>query len=567
TTLGRGGSDYTAALAGAAIGAEVIEIWTDVSGVLTADPRLVAGVYTQSHLSYAELMELSHFGAKVVHPPTVHPARLHGIPLQIKNTFDPEQPGTLVTAEAAPANTPIRGIASVPKVALAQLEGDGMVGVPGIAERLFGALAHRGVSAILISQGSSEHSICFAIDEADAEATRRAIESEFELERRLGMVDDLIVEEQHTVVAAVGEQMAHRPGIAGQLFGVLGAYGVNVRAIAQGSSELNISLVVEARDERRAVRAIHEAFFAPRRCRVDLVIAGVGWVGGALLEQIAESRERLLADDGLDLRVVAVLSSRKIVIDPEGLDPATAKARLAAEAEQPRETIEASIDDILSTANGAGKIFVDCSASPTLGTRYLGLLEDGIAVVAANKKPFSGPQADWDAMRTAERDGGAPLLFETTAGAALPVLGTLRGLRRTGDQVGRIDAVLSGTLNAVLDTLSADVPFSESVRQAFDAGLTEPHPYEDLSGFDVARKLIILARLAGHRLEPDEVDVEPLLAADPWAETDLDTFWQRLPELDEAFEARRAAAAERGCRLRYLATLDLESIEVSAKIA
>lgn len=569
TTLGRGGSDYTAALVGAAVEAEAVELWTDVSGVMTADPRVVPDAFPQAEMSYAELMELSHFGAKVVYPPSIHPARSRRIPLWIKNTFEPEAHGTRVTEKSKPSEGPIRGITSIRRVALMRLEGDGMVGVPGIAQRLFGALARQQVSVILISQSSSEHSICFVVAGADAELARAAVDREFELERRLGLINDVIAEDDHTVVAAVGEQMAHRPGIAGRLFAVLGAHGINVRAIAQGSSELNISMVLEARDEARAVRVIHETFFAPRRRRVDIALLGVGRVGSALLEQVTAARERLLAEEQLDLRLVALATSRKLLADPDGLElESLAPERRAETLADAPELDHQLLLDTLGTPNGAVEVLVDCTAADGLHGLYTAALGSGFSVVAANKKPFAGPHADYRALLDAAASGKRPgrpvgargvgLFFETTAGAGLPVLGPLRDLVRTGDRVLRIDAVLSGTVNAVLDRLSAEIPFSAAVRSAYDDGLTEPHPYEDLSGSDVMRKLCILGRLAGHAVEPDAIRVEPLLDADPWSELELDTFWQRLPEVDDAFEARRREAEDDGHRLRYLAALELD---------
>ncbi|MCG8459354.1 MAG: aspartate kinase, partial [Holophagales bacterium] len=378
TTLGRGGSDYTAALLGAALDAEAVELWTDVSGVMSADPRIVPEAFAQAEMSYAELMELSHFGAKVVYPPSIHPARSLGIPLWIKNTFAPEHPGTRVSERSVPSEAPIRGITSIRHVALARLEGDGMVGVPGIAQRLFGALARERVSVILISQSSSEHSICFAVAAGDAEATRRAVDEEFALERRVGMVGDLVVEAEHTVVAAVGEQMAHRPGIAARLFGVLGENGVNVRAIAQGSSELNISIVVEAPQEARAVRVIHGAFFAPHRRYARVGLLGVGRVGSELLAQIRDAGPRLIESEGIELRVVAVASSRRMLLSAEGLeseelDPAALRDRLP-EAE-PLDT--EILAEHLCRAGGGRPFLVDCTAADGLEPLYLEVLGRG----------------------------------------------------------------------------------------------------------------------------------------------------------------------------------------------
>ena len=556
TTLGRGGSDYTAALVGAALSAQAIELWTDVSGVMTSDPRVVPGAFPQHEMSYAELMELSHFGAKVVHPPIIHPARSRHIPLLIKNTFAPEDPGTKVTGSSKPSKGPIRGITSIRQVALLRLEGDGMVGVPGIAQRLFGALAREQVSVILISQSSSEHSICFAVAKADAEPGRKTVDDEFVLERRLGIVDDVVVEPEHTVVAAVGEQMAHHPGIAGRLFGVLGAHGVNVRAIAQGSSELNISAVVQADDEKRAVCAIHDAFFAEDRRRLDVALLGMGTVGGALLRQLAAARETLAQTHDLDVRVVALGSSRFMLRNQDGLD--------FDQLDQWRELLETEGEAMntelwlqsLRVRNGALRVMVDCTAASGMEDLYARALADGVGVVAANKKAFSGSLSDFRALQGASNQGRAALFFETTAGAGLPVLSSLNDLNATGDRIQRVDAVLSGTLNAIMDRLSAEVPFSRAVRMAYDEGLTEPNPYDDLSGTDVMRKLCIIGRLCGHEVEPDAISVEPLLAADPWETMDLDTMWQRLPELDADFEARRQEAEKEGKRLRYVASID-----------
>jgi bifunctional aspartokinase / homoserine dehydrogenase 1 len=561
TTLGRGGSDYTAALVGAALQADAIEIWTDVDGVLTADPRTVATAFSQPEMSYAELMELSHFGAKVIYPPTVLPARQLGIPLWIKNTFNPDHPGTVVLAEAKTATegpqAAIRGISSIKKIALARLEGDGMVGVPGIAERLFGALARTGVSVILISQSSSEHSICFAVAPEDGARARQVIDGEFALERRLGLVNDLILEPDQAVVAAVGEAMAHRPGIAGQVFGVLGRHGVNVRAIAQGSSELNISLVVASAEEARAVRAIHSAFFEPGKRRLDIAVVGPGKVGAALLEQIAEAKPHL-AQEGLELRVIAVANSRSMVLDAQGIPPEAWRERFEGSGlpSHPQQLL-----NFLAERRGAATALADCSADGNFGAWYQPLLEANIAIAAANKKPFAGSLNRWHQIRSAGRT--TCLGFEATVGAGLPVVGTLENLVRTGDRIQRIDGVLSGTCNAVLDRLAGGEDFSSALRAAFDLGLTEPHPYDDLAGEDVRRKLVILARLAGFELEPDQVEVEPILPISPWSELSLEEFWTRLPEVDSAFTTRRAAAAAQGCRLRYLASVSAAGAKVA----
>ncbi len=559
TTLGRGGSDYTAALLGAALGAAAIELWTDVDGVMSAAPRLVPEAFPQPRMSYAELMEMSHFGAKVVYPPTVHPARSHGIALRIKNTLRPEAPGTRIEEQVPAGEVPVRGISSIHRVAMMRLEGDGMVGVPGIAMRLFGALARGGVSVILISQASSEHSICFAVAPQDTEGARRAVSREFEVERRAGVVEELVVEQEQSVIAAVGEGMREHPGIAGCMFSVLGGQGINVRAIAQGSSELNVSLVVHRDDEQRALAAIHDAFFAPRRRRVALAVAGVGRVGGALLEQLRDARGALAEHEQLEIRLVALASSRRMLLDAEGIELDGWRARLD---EAPPADGEELVDFLRRPA-GALPVLVDCTASGGLGGWYGGVLAAGGAVVAANKLPFAGPYDLYENLRRAARLGRGGLYFEATVGAGLPVLGTLDDLMRTGDSVVRVDGVLSGTVNAVLDRLSAGEPFSQAVRGAHAEGLTEPHPFEDLSGGDVARKLCILARLAGRRLELADIELEPVIAGDDWGEMDLPAFWQALPRLDDDFRRRREKAAAEGRRLRYVASLEGEAARVA----
>ncbi len=555
TTLGRGGSDYTAALLGAALGAAAIELWTDVDGVMSADPRMVAEAFPQPRLSYAELMELSHFGAEVVYPPSVHPARSLGIPLAIKNTFNPRAEGTLVTDETVTGSTPagvhpIRGISSINRVALMRLEGDGMVGVPGIAMRLFGALARHRVSVILISQSSSEHSICFAVSPADSVSARRAVDLEFALERQAGIVDELIVEDDQSVIAAVGEQMRQRPGLAGRLFSVLGVHGVNVRAIAQGSSELNISLVVDRRSERQALAAIHGAFFAPRRRRLALAVAGAGRVAAALLEQLADAAGDLARREHLEIRLVALADSRRMVLDRSGIDPGAWRPRLDGDAEAlDPERLRAFI----GRAAGGQRVFVDCTASEDVGDAYGPLLEAGVAVVAANKLPFAGSLERFRRLEETAQRSGSALYHEATVGAGLPVLSTLADLIRTGDRLERVDGVLSGTVNAVLERLAGGEPFSAAVRAAHAEGLTEPRPWEDLSGGDVARKLCILGRLAGRGIALEDVEVEPLIEARDWR--DLDAFWSALADVDDGFRRRSEEAAAAGRRLRYVASL------------
>ena len=552
TTLGRGGSDYTAALIGAAVAAEAIELWTDVDGVLSADPRIVHDAFTLPRLSYAELMELSHFGAKVVFPPTIRPAKSHNIPLVIKNTMNLAAAGTRVSERAPSSENEIRGISSIHRVALMRLEGDGMMGVPGISGRLFAALARNSISVILISQASSEHSICFAVAPEDATAAAAAVDEEFNLERRLEMLDELIVEQDRSVIAAVGEQMCDRPAVAGKLFRVLGQQGIKVRAIAQGSSELNVSLVVDCDKEPLALRAIHSAFFNPRRRRVCLALVGPGRVGATLLEQLRSQATELADREGLDLRVVAIADSRHLLLSCDGIDLTDWRSEL--------DTAPgldcARLTEFLCKPSADHRIFIDCTANLEVTRRYADFLANQVAVVAANKLGFAGEMSLYNDLRRAERLGGGPLLFEATVAAGLPVLSTLANLRRTGHDIHRIAGVLSGTVNAVLDRMAAGEPFARAVQRAHADGLTEPHPYQDLCGSDVVRKLTILARLAGQAIDAEDIEVEPLVPADGWSTMNLETFWSALPELNQAFAERQAEAVATGLKLRYVASLD-----------
>ncbi|MFQ5349022.1 MAG: bifunctional aspartate kinase/homoserine dehydrogenase I [Thermoanaerobaculia bacterium] len=556
TTLGRGGSDLTASILGVALTAEAVELWTDVDGVMSADPRLVPEAKPIRRLHFDELMELSHFGAKVVYPPSVHPLRARGIPLWIKNTFRPEAPGTLVSGAAVEADeteSPVRGITSIDHVVMGRLEGDGMVGVPGVAMRLFGALARDGVSVILISQASSEHSICFAVAPEDLEAARRAVDEEFRLDRRAGDIDELEIEDDVAVVAVVGAAMRERPGIAGRLFSVLGERGVNVRAIAQGSSELNISLVVKRPDEAPAVRAIHDAFFLGAPRTAELWVAGVGNVGGAVLEQIAACRDEVEKRPGWRLVLRGVANSTARLTEADGLEPAAAAERLAGE--PAGQGALGMIEELLeerSVAAGA-RIFVDCTPSERVGEMQQRLLAAGIDVVTANKRPLAGEMAGYRRLVDA---GPGRLYCEATVGAGLPVIRTLADQLATGDELARAEGVLSGTASFLTSELARGEPFSRAVRRARELGTTETDPRQDLAGEDIARKLLILARLGGATIERGEVDVEPLVPADPWMAMDLEEFWERLPELDAELADRVQHAAAAGERLVYLASWD-----------
>ena len=564
TTLGRGGSDYTATLLGAALQAEAVEIWTDVDGVMSADPRLVPQAFTLPSLSYTELMELSHFGAKVVYPPSVAPAREARMPLVIRNTMNPSFAGTWVLPAERPGqetahtrSSPVCGISSINQVVLCRLDGAGMVGVAGIATRLFGALAREGISVILISQASSEHSICFAIDPGTVHLARRRVDAEFELERRAGAVEPLFTEDGFAVIAAVGEGMRETPGIAGRVFDVLGRNGINVRAIAQGSSELNLSAVIHRSDEARALRLIHDAFFFPRTRAVQVFVAGTGRVGAALLDQMAEQSDRLGERMGLRITVAGIARSSLAVIQPDGVPLGEWRARVERADQPARNMLEAT----LQSAH-AHRVFVDCTASADVAAAYEALLQKGVAIVSANKIALSGSLERYQQLRAAARRGNG-LYSETTVGAGLPVLRPIADLVATGDVVRRIDGVLSGTLSLLFSSVMRGVPFSVALRDAYERGFTEPDPRDDLSGQDVARKLLILGREAGFDIEPGQVKRESVLPGERWAALTMDEFWRELPTVDAEFEQRRRAAEQRGGTLSFLASIDAGGAQVA----
>jgi aspartokinase/homoserine dehydrogenase 1 len=563
TTLGRGGSDYTASILGAALDAEAIEIWTDVDGVMTADPRLVPEAFSIPSLSYDELMELSHFGAKVVYPPTVRPARAQSIPLVVRNTFNPNFPGTRVEHLRDGSARDICGISSISRVALMRLTGDGMVGVPGIAMRLFGALAREGISVILISQASSEHSIAFAVEPSAIGRARARVAEEFALERRLGLIDDLIVEDDVSVIAAVGDGIRVRPGAVGRLFGVLSSHGIPVQTFAGGASERNISIATSRAHEVRALNAIHGALLFPTRQTIDVYLAGAGRVGAAFLEQLHAHAAVLAREEDTHVRLAGVATSRRMLLDPQGIDHGTWKARLDVDGE-PHDLTR--FIDAITTPRRPTAVFVDCTASGEAGGWFARLIDAGVPVIAANKRPFSGPLGAYKHLKEAVARGAA-LHYETTVGAGLPVLGTLSDLVRTGDRVERIEGALSGTIGFVLDGLRRGMAFSEAVREAHASGYSEPDPRDDLMGADVARKILILAREAGYALEDDAVETHSLVPAE-WLALSRDEFWDRLPSLDRPFAARQADAASDGRRLCYLAkavngevTVGLEAVD------
>jgi aspartokinase/homoserine dehydrogenase 1 len=552
TTLGRIGSVYSASIFGALLDAGEIVIWTDVDGVLSADPRLVPEATVIDALSYNEAMELAYFGAKVIHPQTMAPAVQKRIPIWIRNTFAPQKAGTLIHDRSAPSPL-VKGITTIDRIALINLEGAGMIGVPGTAHRLFGALREEGISVILISQGSSEHSICFAVPEVEAERAERVVRRAFDPELREGQIQSVEPDRGCSILAVVGDGMAGAHGVAAQVFSALGKAGVNVRAIAQGASERNISVVIDGRDSARALRATHASFYlSPHTISIGLI--GPGFVGGALLDQLATQVERLRRDFKLDLRLRGIAGSKKMVLAGGTIDLATWREQYASASDAvdlERFTAHVHADHVPHA------IILDCSASSDVASCYAGWLARGVHVVTPNKKANSAAYGDYERLREARRIAGAHYLYEATVGAGLPVIQTLRDLRETGDEIRRIEGIFSGTLAYLFNTWDGRQPFSEIVRQAKSLGYTEPDPRDDLSGLDVARKLIILGREMGLRLEMSDVRVESLVPA-ALADCNVDEFLERLTEFDAPMLDRLQSARAQRKVLRYVGSVDAQ---------
>ena len=550
TTLGRGGSDYTGALVAAALNADVLEIWTDVSGMMTADPRWVSHARVIERISYQEAMELSHFGAKVVYPPTIQPVMDAAIPVWIKNTFAPKDPGTLIEHQVLEEKRgPVRGISSINDIALLSLEGSGMVGVPGVAGRLFSALAQQSVNVILITQGSSECSICVGVAGADAAAAKHAGDAAFSHEIAQGSLQPLRLESALSIVALVGDNMKSHPGISGRMFGALGRNGVNVRAIAQGSSEKNISTVVTAEDVKKAVNVLHEAFFETTYKQLNLYIVGVGNVGGKLMEQLKQQQYYLLKHLHLQVRVIGLANSRQMVVKDQGIDLSVWQQSLQ---EGEPMNLEVFVEKVREH-NLRNSVFIDNTASPAVASVYNRLLEKSIAVVACNKIACSSRYPDYQRLKFLAREFNTNFLFETNVGAGLPVIGTLNDLVRSGDQVNRIDAVLSGTLNFVFNNYDGTRPFAEVVRQAQDEGYTEPDPRLDLGGTDVMRKILILARECGSELEMGDITNQTFMP-ESCMKGSVAEFYQEVARHEAHFAALYRAAHAKGSKLKFVAS-------------
>ena len=547
TNLGRGGSDYTASIIAAALDASFLEIWTDVDGFMTADPKVISTAYTINELSYVEAMELCNFGAKVVYPPTIYPVCVKNIPILIKNTFNPSGKGTVIKSDIAEDQKPIKGISSINGTTLITVSGLSMVGVIGVNRRIFSALANNGISVFLVSQASSENSTSIGVRDADADAACEVLNAEFSKEIETGAMYRMTAESGLATVAIVGENMKHTPGIAGKLFGTLGRSGINVIACAQGASETNISFVVDGLFLRKTLNVIHDSFFLSEYQVLNLFLCGVGTVGSSLIAQLAQQSEKLKKERGLKLKVVGIASGHNAMFDREGISLENCREQLAHSAPSDLNRLR---DEVIGM-NIFNSVFVDCTASSDVAVLYQEFLEHNISVVAANKAAASSDYATYQKLKSTARQRGVKFLFETNVGAGLPIIRTMNDLLNSGDKILKIEAVLSGTLNFIFNKISADVPFSETVRLAKEEGYSEPDPRVDLSGKDVIRKLVILAREAGYRIEQSDVE-KHLFVPDSFFRGTLDEFWKNLPSLDADFERRRKVLESEGKRWRFV---------------
>ena len=551
TTLGRGGSDYTGAIYAAALKASALEIWTDVSGMMTADPRMVQNAKEIPQISYQEAMELSHFGAKVIYPPTIQPVMQQNIPVWIKNTFEPAHPGTIIMNESRDDGNFIRGISSIKNICLLSLEGSGMVGIPGFSKRLFDALAKKQINIILITQSSSEHSICVGVNAQDAHQAKIAVDSEFEQEINTQKVEPLIVEKEVSILALVGEQMKNHPGVSGKMFGVLGRNGINVRAIAQGSSEKNITAVIATADVKKAINVLHEEFFETSYKQVNVYVAGAGNVGAKLIDQIKKQVPYLQNTLRLQINIVGIANSKKLLIHPDGIDLNTWRDQLQV---APAGTITDYVNAILEN-NLRNTIFVDVTAHETVANVYAQLLGKAVSVVACNKIACSSPYAHYAKLKSLAREYNTAFLFETNVGASLPIIGTLNDLIRSGDSINKIEAVLSGTLNFVFNNYDGTIPFAQVVRQAQAEGYTEPDPRLDLGGTDVMRKIMILARESGTKLEMSDIVNDAFLPPSCFNGS-VEDFYAEMEKQEPHFKKLYDAAAAVNCKLKFVAKFE-----------
>ena len=558
TNLGRGGSDYTASIIAAALDSEVLEIWTDVNGFMTADPRVIHTAYTINELSYVEAMELCNFGAKVIYPPTIYPVCVKNIPIKVKNTFNPEDPGTIIKDKIDNDRKPIKGISSINGTTLITVTGLSMVGVIGVNGRIFTALAEHGISVFMVSQASSENSTSIGVRDEDADEAVRVLDFEFAKEIETGAMYPMHAESGLATIAIVGENMKHTPGIAGKLFGTLGRSGISVIACAQGASETNISFVVDSKFLRKSLNVLHDSFFLSEYKVLNLFICGVGTVGGNLISQIHSQYEELMRTRRLKLNVVGIASSKKAIFTRDGIDLGNYREALENSAPSSLEHLR---DEVIGM-NIFNSVFVDCTASGDVAGLYQTFLEHNISVVAANKVAASSDYASYAKLKETALRRGVKFLFETNVGAGLPIIGTINDLRDSGDKILKIEAVVSGTLNFIFNEIAADVPFSETVRRAKQQGYSEPDPRIDLSGKDVVRKLVILAREAGYKVEQEDVE-KHLFVPDEMFEGSLEEFWTNLPKLDADFETKRELLEKEHKRWRFVASMDHGKTKVS----
>ncbi len=553
TTLGRGGSDFTAAILAAGLNAEAIEIWTDVNGVLTSDPRRVKSAFTIPTLTYAEAMEMSHFGAKVIYPPTIQPAMAKGIPIYIKNTFNPSFIGTYISKESSVNGHPIKGISSISDISLLTLQGSGLFGVPGIAARLFNSLALAKINVILITQGSSEHSISFAVNPQDSARAKRKVDEEFEYEFKSGGVDSVKVENDLSIIAIIGENMRYQPGISGKLFQALGKNGINCVAIAQGSSELNVSVVINKIDESKALNSLHESFFLSDTKELHLFMVGVGLIGSTLLDQIQKQNEYLKENSQLQIKVIGISNSRKMYFNEAGIDLNTWKDDLLNSNEA--ADISTFIEK-MKTLNLSNTIFVDNTANSAITSHYEKILDSSISISTPNKIATSSAYLQYERLKYIAKKRGVQFLYETNVGAGLPVISTLNDLIQSGDRILKIEGVLSGSLSFIFNSFTEGVKFSSVVKQAKELGFTEPDPRTDLNGIDVRRKLIILARESGLPLEQASVKIDAILPEACQKAENVAQLFEEIEKADDYFEKMRADAAKEGKVLRFIAKLE-----------
>lgn len=561
TNLGRGGSDYTASVLAATLKADSLEIWTDVDGFMTADPKVISNAYVIEHLTFVEAMELCNFGAKVIYPPTIFPTYHNNIPIRIRNTFNLDAPGTYITKDKTPDSRTIKGISSINDTCLITIRGLGMVGVIGVNYRIFKALSKSGISVFFVSQAASENTTSIGVRNGDAELAVQVLSTEFAQEISMGEINPPVTQHDLATVAIVGENMRHRPGVAGKLFGTLGRNGINVIACAQGASETNISFVVAKENLRKSLNVIHDSFFLSEYQVLNIFLAGVGLVGSNLLDQIRQQQEKLMRENSLKIRIVGITNSRHYIVSRSGIDLTTYKEQLAASTLV--STPERFRDEILSM-NIFNSVFVDCTASPAVASIYEDLLSHNVSVVAANKIAASSKYDHYLKLKNIARTRGVKFLFETNVGAGLPIINTISDLINSGDRILKIEAVVSGTLNYIFNEMNETVPMSRAIVMAKEAGYAEPDPRIDLSGMDVIRKLVILSREAGYHVEQEDVQKHLFIPAE-YFEGSVEDFWKHIPELDADFELRRKKLAAEGKRWRFIASMDHGKTEVSLR--